>query len=194
VKSTTGRGANAYRSVALDSALPNANPIELVLMLYDGALAAIRLAAGHMKAGRIADKGAALSKAISIVDNGLKASLDHNVGGEIAGQLHSLYEYMTMRLLQANLRNDERALDEVLRLLADLRSAWAQIGAQGAGANLTPAATNAPASKPAASGTASAAITAQPLAPAAVRPQGKSTTGLYQDNRQEALPRLTASA
>ncbi len=184
MKSTTGRGANAYRSVALDSALPNANPIELVLMLYDGALAAIRLAAGHMKAGRIADKGAALSKAISIVDNGLKASLDHNVGGEIAGQLHSL----------ANLRNDERALDEVLRLLADLRSAWAQIGAQGAGANLTPAATNAPASKPAASGTASAAITAQPLAPAAVRPQGKSTTGLYQDNRQEALPRLTASA
>jgi len=67
--------------------LPQANPIELVLMLYDGALVAIRLAAGHLKSRPHADKGAALSKAISIVDNGLKASLDHTWAGEIAGPI-----------------------------------------------------------------------------------------------------------
>jgi len=194
VKPNTGQGANAYRSVALDSALPNANPIELVLMLYDGALVAIRLAAGHLKAGRIADKGAALSKAISIVDNGLKASLDHNVGGEIAGQLHSLYEYMTMRLLQANLRNDEHALDEVLRLLADLRSAWAQIGAQGAGSNKVPPAAAVQASIGAAQPAAPTVIAAQPSAPAVALPLAKSSTRLYQDTRAEVLPRVAASA
>ena len=80
-----------------------------------------------MVAGRVADKGQSLGKAVRIVEEGLKASLDRRAGGQLAGKLAQLYDYLSMRLLQANLRNDRAALDEVERLLADLRGAWAQI-------------------------------------------------------------------
>ncbi len=81
-----------------------------------------------MKAGRISAKGAAISKAIMIIDSGLRASLDKKVGGEIAEGLDALYEYMAARLLQANLKNQVDILEEVQRLLTDLRGAWNAIG------------------------------------------------------------------
>jgi flagellar protein FliS len=85
-------------------------------------------AANHMAAGNIIEKGAAISKALDIIDNGLRASLDKKAGGEIASNLDSLYIYMTERLLTANLQNKTALLDEVQTLLADLRDAWTQIG------------------------------------------------------------------
>ena len=72
-----------------------------------------------------------ISKAINIVDNGLKASLDAEAageaGGDIVGNLSSLYDYVVQRLLLANLRNDVQALDEADRLLDHLASAWREI-------------------------------------------------------------------
>ena len=68
-----------------------------------------------------------IGKAIDILDQGLKSCLDMQNGGELAINLHNLYAYMSMRLLHANLRNDEEALDEVARLLAPLRAAWVAI-------------------------------------------------------------------
>ena len=75
-----------------------------------------------------AAKGSAISKAISIIDNGLRASLDKEAGGEIAANLDALYDYMSRRLLHANLKNDVTIIDEVHGLLADLRGAWVEIG------------------------------------------------------------------
>jgi flagellar protein FliS len=98
-------------------------------MLFDGALEAIKQAQGHIAAGRVAEKGRALAKAARIVEEGLKASLDRQAGGALAQQLASLYDFATLRLLQANLRNDHKALSEVSGLLADLRETWARIGA-----------------------------------------------------------------
>ena len=66
-------------------------------------------------------------KAIAIIGEGLNASLDKKVGGELAQNLSSLYDYMVMRLLAANLNNDMAALDEVARLLNDLKGAWDSI-------------------------------------------------------------------
>ncbi len=123
----TGYGVSAYRTTGVDSGVGAADPHRMVLMLYDGALEAIRQAAGHLAAGRVAEKGHALGKAVRIVEEGLKASLDGDSGGALAQQLATLYDYATLRLLQANLRNDRKALDEVVRLLADLRDAWAMI-------------------------------------------------------------------
>jgi flagellar protein FliS len=97
------------------------------MLLFDGALAAARLGLGHLQAGRIADKAAAVSKVTRIIDEGLKLSLDRTAGGELSTRLADLYDYMIMRLLQANLRNDGSALAEVIKLLDDLRSAWAAI-------------------------------------------------------------------
>jgi flagellar protein FliS len=120
-------GLQAYRKVAVDVGVTMADPHALVLMLYDGALEAIRLAVGHMGAGEIAEKGQAIGKAARIIEEGLKASVDRESGGQLAFRLIDLYDYMTMRLLQAHLRNDRNALVEIAQLLADLRSAWAQI-------------------------------------------------------------------
>ncbi|HXF44728.1 MAG TPA: flagellar export chaperone FliS [Burkholderiaceae bacterium] len=124
-----GFGAQVYKRVGVDSGVAAADPHRLVLMLFDGALEAIKQAEAHIAGGRIAEKGQALGKAVRIVEEGLKASLDVNAGGALAQQLAALYDYAALRLLQANLRNDRKALAEVSALLADLRGAWASIGA-----------------------------------------------------------------
>jgi len=124
----SGFGAKAYQSVAVASAVGSADPHRMTLLLYDAAIEAIRLAQAHMGTRRVAAKCEAIGKALRIVEEGLKASVDRDAGGHLAVKLVSLYDYITMRLLQANLRNDRKALEEACTLLSDLRSAWAQIG------------------------------------------------------------------
>lgn len=121
-------GANAYAKVGVETGVMAASPHKLIVMLYDGALTAVRTGLSHMKAGNIPEKGSAISKAIQIIENGLRASLDREVGGQIAEGLDSLYEYMGRRLLTANLNNQPEVLEEVLRLLTELRDAWNAIG------------------------------------------------------------------
>jgi flagellar protein FliS len=122
------RGVNAYAKVGLETSVISASPHKLIVMLYDGALVAIKSAASHMAAGHIAEKGAAISKALDIINNGLRASLDKKGGGDIAENLDSLYVYMSERLLAANLNNAPAMLEEVRTLLLDLRDTWVQIG------------------------------------------------------------------
>ncbi len=119
--------AESYAKVGVDAAVETADPHRLVLMLFDGATAAISLARIQMQDGRIPEKGAAISKAIDLITNGLRASLDMEAGGELAERLAALYEYMAQRLLFANMKNNVAALDEVSELLGSLREAWAQI-------------------------------------------------------------------
>lgn len=121
--------ARTYAQVGVETGVHAANPIKLVLMLYDGALQAIADAARHMAAGRIADKGQAISRAIGIIEGGLAVSLDTSRGGAIAAQLQELYAYMGQRLLLASLRREPSGLDEVARLLRELRSAWSDLAA-----------------------------------------------------------------
>ena len=122
----------AYRSVGVESLASTADPHQLVLMLFNGARAAVAAAKGHMERKEIAPKGETISKAISIIDGGLKASLDLNVGGEMAQNLWDLYVYMGQRLLQANIKNDAKALDEVALLLEQLGGAWESIAGKAA--------------------------------------------------------------
>lgn len=119
--------AQSYAKVGLEVAVETASPHKLILMLFDGAVAAINIAKFEMASGEIAKKGASISKAIDIIINGLQASLDMEAGGELAERLSALYEYMSQRLLFANLKNSTATLDEVLELLISLRSAWEQI-------------------------------------------------------------------
>ncbi|WP_215409972.1 flagellar export chaperone FliS [Janthinobacterium sp. JC611] len=126
---TQQRGVNAYAKVGLETGIVSASPHKLIVMLYDGALVAVLSAQMHMKSGNIPEKGKSISKAIQIIDNGLRASLDKEAGGQIAEGLDALYEYMSARLLTANLNNDISVLEEVQRLLTDLRETWNAIGA-----------------------------------------------------------------
>lgn len=123
-----GNRANAYAQVGVETGVSTANPHKLILMLYDGALLQIRTAGIAMQSRDIPGKGTAISKAIEIIINGLKVSLDMEAGGELAERLSALYQYMSDRLLYANLHNNQPALDEVTGLLMTLREAWAEIG------------------------------------------------------------------
>lgn len=125
-------GAAAYASVGVESEVMSASPYRLIGMLFDGAITAIRLAAVHMQAGRVAQKGQAISRALDIVNNGLLAAVDLDKGGEMAERLASLYEYIARKLLSANLHDDPVALDEARQLLDDIGSAWREIDPRGA--------------------------------------------------------------
>jgi flagellar protein FliS len=119
--------ASAYASVGVHTAVEAATPHKLILMLYDGLLKQLRLGKAHMQRGELGRKAISLSKAMSILDQGLRLNLDRDAGGQIAIQLHALYEYCERRVLHANLRNDAAALDEVIQLIEPLRTAWQTI-------------------------------------------------------------------
>ena len=120
--------AAAYSKVGVETGVSSADPHQLIIMLFDGALLSVSSASLAMQRGDIAAKGQAVSRAIDIVTNGLKASLDFDVGGELAQRLGALYDYMCARLVHANLKNEKPALEEVSRLLSELKGAWEQIG------------------------------------------------------------------
>lgn len=84
----------------------------------------------HMEAKDIEAKGAAISKAIAIIDSGLRGSLNLKDGGDVAQNMFALYGYMTERLQLAHLKNDPAALKEVYVLLNELKTAWDAIGPQ----------------------------------------------------------------
>ena len=123
----TASGTKAYAQIGVESAVMSASPHQLITMLFDGAMSALVRARLFMQQGETVAKGEALSKAINIIDNELKAGLDQDKGGEIAENLSSLYDYMILRLLQANLRNDSQAIEEVEGLLTNIAEAWKQI-------------------------------------------------------------------
>lgn len=125
---STNNGVNAYAKVGIETGVSGASPHQLIVMLYEGAMVAITSAIQHMKAGNIPEKGQAISKAIMIIDGGLRASLNKEAGGTIAINLDSLYEYMSNRLLEANMKNQPELLEEVHHLLSDLKGAWTAIG------------------------------------------------------------------
>jgi flagellar protein FliS len=125
---STPKGANAYAKVGLETGVVASSPHKLIVMLFEGALVAVRAGLVHMKAREIEKKGMAISKAIMIIENGLRASLDKNAGGQIAVSLDSLYDYMARRLMLANVGNKPEMLEEVIALLLDLKTAWDAIG------------------------------------------------------------------
>jgi flagellar protein FliS len=118
---------NTYADLARESDVRGASPHRLIILLFEGAESAIAVARVHATEGHFAERGANISKAIDIIANGLKASLDIQAGGELAERLAALYDYMVSRLLWANIKNDVPTLDEVRALLGEIHEAWRQI-------------------------------------------------------------------
>ena len=114
-----------YRQVQSQSVL-NASPYHLILKLFDGLMQRLASARGHIERQEVAEKGQCLGSAISIL-GGLRGSISHVAGGEIAANLDNLYEYCERRLLTANQENDTAIIDEVSGLLKDIRAAWLEI-------------------------------------------------------------------
>jgi flagellar secretion chaperone FliS len=116
-----------YRNVGTVTSVSQADPHELVTLLYDGALAAVLQGRHAIESGDRETKIATLSKAMRIIDEGLKAAVESHGDTSLADNLRSLYDHMVGRLLQANVHNDAAPLGEIARLLGELRSAWVQI-------------------------------------------------------------------
>jgi flagellar protein FliS len=132
------QAVDQYARLGLRTDVETASPHRLILLLLDGAVDKLRLARMALDQGRVADKGASISWAISIID-GLRASLDIERGGELAVNLDRLYDYMTRTLVTANLDNDAAKVDEVARLLGEIRTGWKAIESQVDGAGRRPA-------------------------------------------------------
>jgi flagellar protein FliS len=115
--------AAAYRTVQVVS---SASPLELVVMLYDGALASLGQARDALERRDLVTKGRAMSKALSIVGH-LQGTLNMEDGREVAAELDRLYLYVTDRLLEANRKGATGPIDESIRLLSTLRDAWSQV-------------------------------------------------------------------
>lgn len=117
----------AYNQVGVEARVASADPHQLILMLFDGALMSVSTASHQIDMGDTAGKGQSISRAIDIIGNGLKVSLDLEAGGDLSQRLYALYDYMCMRLLHANSQNDKAALEEVGHLLGELKGAWEDI-------------------------------------------------------------------
>lgn len=120
--------AQMYHQVGVETGVASASPHTLTLMLFDGFVAAVKHARQAMADGLTQDKGRHIGRAARILDEGLKAALDLQAGGELAVNLRDLYDYAQVRLMHANRRNDDPALAEVLSLIEPLRDAWVSIG------------------------------------------------------------------
>lgn len=122
--------AAAYRRVGVETGVIGATPHQLVTMLFDGFVDALTRARGALRQRDPEAKGRAVNHAVRIIEEGLMAGLDASGGGKLAADLRNLYGYLTMRLVQANLHNDDEALAECQRLIQPVREAWAAIGPQ----------------------------------------------------------------
>lgn len=121
------RASTTYKTVGVETSVQSADPHRLIQLLFEEVLRSINVARGALARQQIAQKGMAIGKAVRVLEEGLKASLDIERGGEVASNLQILYEYCVAQLMKANLSNDDALLLEVRGLIEPVAQAWAQI-------------------------------------------------------------------
>jgi flagellar secretion chaperone FliS len=119
---------SAYKSVAAHGMIQEAEPHQLICLLMDGALERLASSRACVERNDYMQKTILLHRVCEIIQE-LRDSLNHEVGGNIAADLDSLYDYMIRKVLNANLKSDAAAIDEVSALLRPIRDAWFAIPA-----------------------------------------------------------------
>lgn len=125
--SVNSRSAAAYQRVGLETSVDGASAHKLIDLLFDALLQAITQATNALAANDIARKGQQITKAVRILDEGLKPALNLEQGGDLARNLRDLYDFCVRRLTQANLHNDKVALDDVDRVIRPVATGWKEI-------------------------------------------------------------------
>lgn len=123
-------GAAAYRANAFEIQVAGADPHRLVTLLFEGFEQAVVEAQAALAQQDVECKCKAITRAMRIVDEGLRSNLNLSAGGALAHDLSDLYSYVVRQLTQANMRNDSALLAECLRLIRPLKEAWVSIGKQ----------------------------------------------------------------
>lgn len=127
----SGAGATRhYQQIDTHSEIESASPHRLIQLMMERVLSKIGMAKAFMEHNAVSEKGNSISDAITII-SGLQASLNHKPNATLSDNFDALYDYMTRRLLEANLHNDMRALDEVSSLMSELKEAWDAIADDG---------------------------------------------------------------
>ena len=116
-------GLGEYRDVQARGSLSDADPHRVVQVMLQTAIDRLSEARGHIDREAPAEKSQAIGKALAIVE-ALQLNLDPERGGDVARNLNDLYDYMTRTLLQANAENDTARVDEVSKLLLEIKSGW----------------------------------------------------------------------
>jgi flagellar protein FliS len=122
-------GYDSYQQVDLDAQAASANPHQLVVMLIDGLLDEIERIRGHLAANRLEEKGIGINKCMNILI-GLSSALDEENGGEIAENLRQLYDFCQVELYYGSTQNDAERLDNVERVMGNVREGWMNFGQQ----------------------------------------------------------------
>ncbi|HWB98340.1 MAG TPA: flagellar export chaperone FliS [Bryobacteraceae bacterium] len=117
-----------WNEAYLESRVLSADPVELVSLLYEGAIGAVEQARRHLAEGDIRERAAAISKAVGILIELSRAV--NPQAGELSQRLLQLYDYLQRRLLEANFQQIDEPLGEVLRLLRTVAEGWTAVCAQ----------------------------------------------------------------
>lgn len=117
-----GKVLNQYKR----SNIETAGRLDLIIMCYERAIQLLGQTKDHVREKESAKKALKVKKVLDIIAE-LQNSLDMEKGGQIARNLDSLYSYMTKRLLVGDIRRDETAYDETIRILSELNEAWQTI-------------------------------------------------------------------
>jgi len=128
--SVNARSANAYKKVSVEAGVTQADPHKLVEMLFEGLLANVGSARAALARGDVKAKCQNVVTAVRILEEGLKGALNVAEGGELAANLLRLYDYAILRLTQANVRNDDALLKEVIDVMMPIADGWKQMGEQ----------------------------------------------------------------
>lgn len=118
------RAVGAYAKMDKQTAVLSASPVQLISILYEHALSALRAARLHIQAERFEEKGSAIDKAMRIVGIGLRGALDFEKGGETMVELDRLYDYIGRLLIEASVHNRDAPLATAQQVLETLADGW----------------------------------------------------------------------
>lgn len=124
------KATSAYRNVGLETSGATHDQHQLVSMMFESVMESLAVARGAIEFGDTTQKIKQIDRAVRIIQEGLRTSLDLDNGGELAQNLAALYDYAVVRLAQANASNDAAKLQEVAQLIKPVAEAWAQIRSQ----------------------------------------------------------------
>ncbi|QIZ76800.1 flagellar export chaperone FliS [Ferrimonas lipolytica] len=113
----------AYQQSSVEARAASANQHDLVRMLLEACLDELTKIEGHIDNRRIAEKGASVDKCLNII-MGMDAMLDMENGGELAANLHQLYDFCHRQLLSASINSDTTKLAPIVQVITDINDGW----------------------------------------------------------------------
>lgn len=128
----------AYANIGIQTRGAQHDQYELALLMFEAVLENTTAARGAIEDGNIAAKAQHLHKAVRVLQDGLRTSLDLDNGGELAQNLANLYDYCILRLAQANADSNAAAAAEVIGLIRPVADAWKQMREQPESGSVVP--------------------------------------------------------